>query len=623
MWGGVQEDVKMVDVEDGEGEEGAAAEGSSREKRMLPMMPVRVLLAEGDDSTRHVISALLRKCGYRVAAASDGVKAWDILKEKSFNIDLVLTEVELPLMSGFLLLSTIMEHDASKNIPVIMMSSHDSVSMVFKCMLKGAADFLVKPIRKNELRNLWQHVWRKQLANGGPDVQLIRQEENLSERIEQKTGVAKADHLVENIARKNRECSEQESDAQSSCTRSELEGESKHTKDPLECKQTEERQFSIANHKSAEQNRQTKNQAPKDDTSTPTRVYDLSPKKRICLNDNNSEKASRDFELVHIIDNQKKHNMQRELDITRTSQGNDEKGSIPAYQLELSLRRTDYSKLDNQEKSDRRTLNHSTSSAFSLYNCRTASTSGNAGDAQACSTSGTQAELENRNGDSAAPSQDKTETNRPPIRVVPFPVPVGGLTFDGQPFWNGTPVASLFYPQSAPPIWNSKTSMWQESIPQATSLQQNDPNEMGPKQVEDAEEQTVVSPPNANGKHLRIEIPKDEPRHVSPMTGESGSSTVLDSTRNTLSGSGCDSTSNRITAPPESSNTFSGVRENPSTEGSYHLSQREAALNKFRLKRKDRCFEKKVRYQSRKLLAEQRPRVKGQFVRQDHGIQGS
>jgi PleD family two-component response regulator len=50
------------------------------------------------------------------------VKAWDILKEKSFNIDLVLTEVELPLMSGFLLLSTIMEHDASKNIPVISMS---------------------------------------------------------------------------------------------------------------------------------------------------------------------------------------------------------------------------------------------------------------------------------------------------------------------------------------------------------------------------------------------------------------------------------------------------------------------------------------------------------------------
>jgi pseudo-response regulator 7 len=45
------------------------------------------------------------------------------------------------------------------------------------------------------------------------------------------------------------------------------------------------------------------------------------------------------------------------------------------------------------------------------------------------------------------------------------------------------------------------------------------------------------------------------------------------------------------------------------------ISQREAALTKFRQKRKERCFRKKVRYQSRKKLAEQRPRVRGQFVR--------
>ena len=41
------------------------------------------------------------------------------------------------------------------------MSSNDSMSMVFKCLSKGAVDFLVKPLRKNELKNLWQHVWRR------------------------------------------------------------------------------------------------------------------------------------------------------------------------------------------------------------------------------------------------------------------------------------------------------------------------------------------------------------------------------------------------------------------------------------------------------------------------------
>jgi len=45
-------------------------------------------------------------------------------------------------------------------------------------------------------------------------VHHIRQEENLAERIEQKTGVTKADNLNRDGPRKNRECSEQESDAQ-------------------------------------------------------------------------------------------------------------------------------------------------------------------------------------------------------------------------------------------------------------------------------------------------------------------------------------------------------------------------------------------------------------------------
>lgn len=45
-----------------------------------------------------------------------------------------------------------------------VMSSRDSRSTVMKCMCRGAADFLIKPVRKNELTNLWQHVWRKHVV---------------------------------------------------------------------------------------------------------------------------------------------------------------------------------------------------------------------------------------------------------------------------------------------------------------------------------------------------------------------------------------------------------------------------------------------------------------------------
>lgn len=56
-----------------------------------------------------------------VAAVPDGLMAWETLKCGPHNIDLVLTEVELPLISGFALLTLVMEHDICKNIPVISM----------------------------------------------------------------------------------------------------------------------------------------------------------------------------------------------------------------------------------------------------------------------------------------------------------------------------------------------------------------------------------------------------------------------------------------------------------------------------------------------------------------------
>jgi len=58
-----------------------------------------------------------------VAAVSDGLKAWELLKGRPGSVDLILTEVDLPSISGYALLTLIMEHDICKNIPVISMIS--------------------------------------------------------------------------------------------------------------------------------------------------------------------------------------------------------------------------------------------------------------------------------------------------------------------------------------------------------------------------------------------------------------------------------------------------------------------------------------------------------------------
>ncbi|CAH9127082.1 unnamed protein product [Cuscuta epithymum] len=141
--------------------------GNINWEKFLHISSIKVLLVESDDSTRQIVTALLRKCNYEVIVAANGLQAWKVLEELTNHIDLVLAELEMPCVSGMGLLCKIMSHKTRKNLPVIMMSSRDSMGLVVKCLSKGAVDFLVKPVRKNELKNLWQHVWRRCQSSSG------------------------------------------------------------------------------------------------------------------------------------------------------------------------------------------------------------------------------------------------------------------------------------------------------------------------------------------------------------------------------------------------------------------------------------------------------------------------
>lgn len=88
-------------------------------ERFLPVRSLKVLLVENDDSTRHVVSALLRNCSYEVTAVANGIEAWKILADQTKHIDLVLTEVVMPYLSGVGLLTKIMSSISCKSIPVI------------------------------------------------------------------------------------------------------------------------------------------------------------------------------------------------------------------------------------------------------------------------------------------------------------------------------------------------------------------------------------------------------------------------------------------------------------------------------------------------------------------------
>lgn len=108
-----------------------------------------------------------------VITKSNGQDALSLLRERqeegTDQFDLVLSDVYMPDMDGFKLLEAI---GLELDLPVIMMSSNGDTNVVLRGVTHGAVDFLIKPVRIEELRNVWQHVVRRRslhLSRTGED----------------------------------------------------------------------------------------------------------------------------------------------------------------------------------------------------------------------------------------------------------------------------------------------------------------------------------------------------------------------------------------------------------------------------------------------------------------------
>ncbi|XP_031257482.1 two-component response regulator-like APRR5 isoform X2 [Pistacia vera] len=627
-------------------------EGMVKWESFLQGMALRVLLVEADDSTRQIITALLRKSTYRVTAVPDGLKAWEILRGRPHNIDLILTEVDLPSISGFALLTLIMEHEICKNIPVIMMSSQDSVSTVYKCMLRGAADYLVKPVRRNELRNLWQHVWRRQSSTIGGNVD---QDESVGQQKIEATSEndAASNHSSGHVAciQRNEECIEKGSDAQSSCTKPDFEAESA---------QMEEMQdFS----------RQVWGKSLQNDVKMPTHEGSINYSQQIGgsvvaafkdANDRNlgkdvePESQRKDVTFTSEVYNVLVNSSREAIDFmgayknqnSSSNNGTSKVDSSP--DLDLSLRRSHPSGFENHVSDQRFTIKHSNASAFTRYTNRplqplhstlhsafnqqkefATDSEKNLSDIATISNSDTPLVMPStkRSVSSLATSQSKqfeVETLCPQHRASPVPIPVKGMLLNSLCTGYGSVLPHIFCAQSGlSPMPSPSSANQQEPTFQVNPVHCGNVENSNCSLLYDRLGENAINSINQTVHMLSHRLETLEDRgHISPATDQSASGSFCNGAISRLNsmryGSTCGSNSNVDQVPVGRAAAESKNEEGfcPSNGNSHRSIEREAALTKFRLKRKDRCYDKKVRYESRKKLAEQRPRVKGQFVRQ-------
>ena len=112
---------------------------------------MNILLAEDNAVNRRLAMALLQKRGYRIAATENGQEALDALERENF--DLVLMDVQMPVLDGFDAIRAIRakEQSSGSHLPIIALTAHAMKGDRERCLAAGADEYVTKPIRTPEL----------------------------------------------------------------------------------------------------------------------------------------------------------------------------------------------------------------------------------------------------------------------------------------------------------------------------------------------------------------------------------------------------------------------------------------------------------------------------------------
>lgn len=109
---------------------------------------MRILICEDDIMTLKAIEHRLKFDGYELFTAKDGREAHD--KLKSQDIDLLLTDIHMPYISGLELIAYV-RSELKKKIPIVILTRVGVEDTVLQAFELGADDYITKPFSPDEL----------------------------------------------------------------------------------------------------------------------------------------------------------------------------------------------------------------------------------------------------------------------------------------------------------------------------------------------------------------------------------------------------------------------------------------------------------------------------------------
>jgi two-component system chemotaxis response regulator CheY len=127
---------------------------------MSPVSDLKFLIVDDFSTMRRIVRNLLKEIGYNNAdEAEDGVVA--LSKLRGGHFDFVVSDVNMPNMTGFELLAQIRGDEQLKGLPVLMVTAEAKKENILAAAQGGASGYIVKPFTKATLEEKVQKIVQK------------------------------------------------------------------------------------------------------------------------------------------------------------------------------------------------------------------------------------------------------------------------------------------------------------------------------------------------------------------------------------------------------------------------------------------------------------------------------
>ncbi|MEJ2033098.1 MAG: response regulator [Deltaproteobacteria bacterium] len=110
----------------------------------MPDADIKILIVDDFATMRRIVKNILLQLGYRnIVEADDGTTALDMLKNE--KIDLIISDWNMPKMTGLDLLKTVRSNDATASLPFIMVTAEAQQHNIMQAVKAKVSQYIVKP----------------------------------------------------------------------------------------------------------------------------------------------------------------------------------------------------------------------------------------------------------------------------------------------------------------------------------------------------------------------------------------------------------------------------------------------------------------------------------------------